>query len=242
MNLGVAASSTCLQIGLVDIPLTQFAVAATFTHPLDLTKVYVIHFSQLELPRAVVLISLAIGECRLCHHYHLVGNQPCFPPCDTRSGKLVGLVYTQASQRVCYGRCRTHLYALARMSLSRDRSRKVCFALLPLHSYLSYSCANHVSLYCTIGQDSKNPTRLILAAAIAGGLGGIAGNPADVLLVRMTSDSLRKPEDRYRYRHAIDGLIRLVREEGVRALARGLGTNTVITVHLIIVTMLMLFS
>lgn len=55
----------------------------------------------------------------------------------------------------------------------------------------------------------------------------MAGNPADVLLVRMTSDSLRKPADRYLYKNAFDGLIRLVREEGVAALGRGLGANTV---------------
>ena len=55
----------------------------------------------------------------------------------------------------------------------------------------------------------------------------------------MTSDSLRKPQDRYKYKHAIDGLIRLVREEGVGALARGLGANTVSIVHLMFVIMLM---
>jgi len=76
------------------------------------------------------------------------------------------------------------------------------------------------------GKESKNPTRLILCAAVAGGLGGIAGNPADILLVRMTSDSLRDPKDQYRYRNAIEGLVRLVREEGPGALARGLGANT----------------
>ena len=67
---------------------------------------------------------------------------------------------------------------------------------------------------------------MILAAAAAGGLGGVAGNPADIILVRMTSDSLRDPKEQYRYRNAVDGLIRLVREEGTAALGRGLGANT----------------
>ncbi|ELU44469.1 hypothetical protein AG1IA_01498 [Rhizoctonia solani AG-1 IA] len=72
---------------------------------------------------------------------------------------------------------------------------------------------------CILG---KRPTavQLIVAGGIAGGLGGIAGNPADVLLVRMTTDEVRPEKDRFRYKHAIDGLIRLVREEGVSALAR----------------------
>ncbi|KAH7914457.1 mitochondrial carrier domain-containing protein [Hygrophoropsis aurantiaca] len=67
--------------------------------------------------------------------------------------------------------------------------------------------------------------KLLLAAGAAGGLGGIAGNPADILLVRMTSDSLRPPEKRYGYRNAITGLISLVKEDGVKGLGRGLGTN-----------------
>ncbi|KAG6919554.1 hypothetical protein DXG01_004217 [Tephrocybe rancida] len=69
-------------------------------------------------------------------------------------------------------------------------------------------------------------TRLILAAGLAGGLGGIAGNPADILLVRMTSDSIRPPEKRYSYGNALTGLISLIKEEGVRGLARGLIPNT----------------
>jgi len=67
---------------------------------------------------------------------------------------------------------------------------------------------------------------LILIASLAGGLGGVAGNPADILLVRMTSDSIRPPEKRYGYPNAVRGLISLVKEEGMRGLARGLGPNT----------------
>jgi len=67
---------------------------------------------------------------------------------------------------------------------------------------------------------------LLLAASVAGGLGGIAGNPADILLIRMTSDSIRPPEKRYGYSNALGGLVSLAKSEGVRGLTRGLGTNT----------------
>lgn len=50
---------------------------------------------------------------------------------------------------------------------------------------------------------------------------------ADILLVRMTSDSLKPPEQRYGYRNALAGLSSLMREEGVKSLCRGLGTNSV---------------
>ncbi|KAJ7071389.1 mitochondrial carrier [Mycena amicta] len=67
---------------------------------------------------------------------------------------------------------------------------------------------------------------LIAAASVAGGLGGIVGNPADIILVRMTSDSMRPLENRYRYSNAITGLFSLAKEEGLRGLGRGIGTNT----------------
>ncbi|KAJ7748527.1 mitochondrial carrier [Mycena maculata] len=67
---------------------------------------------------------------------------------------------------------------------------------------------------------------LIAAASFAGGLGGIVGNPADIILVRMTSDSMRPPDKRYGYSNAVTGLFSLAKEEGIRGLGRGLGTNT----------------
>lgn len=53
--------------------------------------------------------------------------------------------------------------------------------------------------------------------------------PEDIILVRMTSDSTRLPEQRYNYKHAIDGLVKLVKEEGLKGLTRGLTPNTVRT-------------
>uniref|UniRef100_A0A0W0G6Q6 RNA helicase n=1 Tax=Moniliophthora roreri TaxID=221103 RepID=A0A0W0G6Q6_MONRR len=64
--------------------------------------------------------------------------------------------------------------------------------------------------------------QLLLAASFAGALGGIA----DILLVRMTSDPIKPPEKRYNYSNAITGLISLIKEEGVKGLARGVGPNT----------------
>lgn len=52
------------------------------------------------------------------------------------------------------------------------------------------------------------------------------GNPADVLNVRMQNDLALPAEQRRNYKHALDGLIRLIREEGWSALMRGLIANT----------------
>lgn len=90
----------------------------------------------------------------------------------------------------------------------------------------------------------KSTANLILAASVAGGLGGIAGNPAgelvscpgthvlnqftqDILLIRMTSDSVRPPDKQYRYTNVLSGLVSLLKAEGIPGLTRGLGTNTV---------------
>lgn len=68
--------------------------------------------------------------------------------------------------------------------------------------------------------------KLILMSSFSGFLGGIVGNPADVLNVRMQHDAALPAADRRNYRHAIDGLVRVTREEGVGALFRGVWPNS----------------
>lgn len=68
---------------------------------------------------------------------------------------------------------------------------------------------------------------LVLAAAVSGMLGAISGCPADLLVVRMTTDSMRPPAQQHRYRNVFDGLYRIVREEGATGLLRGIMPNTV---------------
>jgi len=73
---------------------------------------------------------------------------------------------------------------------------------------------------------SPSLINLILMSSAAGFLGGIAGNPGDVMNVRMQSDFGKPPEDRRNYKHVVDGLIRMVREEGASSLFRGVGANS----------------
>ncbi|KAF1996397.1 mitochondrial carrier [Amniculicola lignicola CBS 123094] len=67
----------------------------------------------------------------------------------------------------------------------------------------------------------------ITSAALAGGVAGIVGNPAEVVLVRMCADGAKPVSERFNYRNAIDALIRIGREDGVAAYYRGLGPNIV---------------
>ncbi|KAF5565863.1 hypothetical protein FNAPI_1411 [Fusarium napiforme] len=62
---------------------------------------------------------------------------------------------------------------------------------------------------------------LLATAWCSGFAGGLAGNFADVLNVRMQHDGSLPSHQRHNYRHVGDGMVRLVREEGIGAYMRG---------------------
>lgn len=67
---------------------------------------------------------------------------------------------------------------------------------------------------------------LIAIASVSGFLGGIVGNPADVLNVRMQHDAALPAAERRNYKNAFDGLIRMCKEEGPKSLFRGVWPNS----------------
>ncbi|KAB5586040.1 mitochondrial carrier domain-containing protein [Coniochaeta sp. 2T2.1] len=78
-------------------------------------------------------------------------------------------------------------------------------------------------------QQSQSPPLLTLIAAssISGFVGGIVGNVADVLNVRMQHDAALPAQQRRNYNHALDGLVRMTREEGgLRSWFRGVWPNS----------------
>lgn len=66
----------------------------------------------------------------------------------------------------------------------------------------------------------------MFCSTAAGILGGAFGNPSDVVNVRMQNDGQLPLSQRRNYKNAIDGLIRICREEGAQVLLRGLGYST----------------
>ncbi|KAK2608140.1 hypothetical protein N8I77_006771 [Diaporthe amygdali] len=98
----------------------------------------------------------------------------------------------------------------------------------------TYSTARF-GLYNILAQHlkSKSPTgqlsswTTIGAAGVAGGLAGVIGNPAEVILVRMCADGAKPPPERANYPDAVRGLWRIARDEGLGNLARGLGPTVV---------------
>ncbi|KAF5005753.1 hypothetical protein FDECE_7825 [Fusarium decemcellulare] len=75
------------------------------------------------------------------------------------------------------------------------------------------------------GSTPSFPTLVALAAG-SGFLGGLAGNFADVLNVRMQHDAALPPAERRNYRHAFDGMVRMAREEGPKSMFRGWWPNS----------------
>ncbi|KAK0613756.1 mitochondrial carrier domain-containing protein [Immersiella caudata] len=67
---------------------------------------------------------------------------------------------------------------------------------------------------------------LVAMASASGFVGGLAGNAADVLNVRMQHDAALPAAQRRNYAHAIDGLVRMTREEGLASWFRGVGPNS----------------
>ncbi|TEB39094.1 mitochondrial carrier [Coprinellus micaceus] len=104
--------------------------------------------------------------------------------------------------------------------LTASLMRQMSYSLVRLGSY------ERMKEHFSKGGKKPKTWELLIAASVAGGLGGVAGNPADVLLVRMTSDFVKPPEQRYNYSNAVSGLVSLVKEEGMKGLTRGIGTNT----------------
>ncbi|XP_044469590.1 mitochondrial uncoupling protein 5-like [Mangifera indica] len=61
----------------------------------------------------------------------------------------------------------------------------------------------------------------ILAGLIAGGIGAVVGNPADVAMVRMQADGRLPPTQRRNYKSVVDAITRMAKQEGVTSLWRG---------------------
>ncbi|KAJ8091379.1 hypothetical protein PM082_015097 [Marasmius tenuissimus] len=147
----------------------------------------------------------------------------CTHPLDLTKVRMQTLKPVAGTKHSTFSVIRTSISEFGLRSLytglSASLMRQMSYSLVRLGAY--------EEIKSRISKTQKPTTsQLLLAGCIAGGLGGIAGNPADILLVRMTSDPIKPPEKRYNYSNAISGLVSLVKEEGVKGLTRGIGPNT----------------
>ena len=116
------------------------------------------------------------------------------------------------------------LYAGLSASLLRQATystvRFGCYEGLKMHRLeelrLSGSKKTNLSMFETIGY-----------SLASGALGGVAGNPADLVNVRMQNDAKLPIDQRRNYSHVGEALLRVARTEGVPALWNGVGPNII---------------
>ncbi|RDW75610.1 mitochondrial carrier-4 [Coleophoma crateriformis] len=101
-------------------------------------------------------------------------------------------------------------------------------SLLRQITYSTTRFAVYEELKQALTTKDSSPTfpALIAMASASGFLGGVVGNPADVLNVRMQHDAALPKQNRRNYKNAVDGLVRMTREEGWKSLFRGVWPNS----------------
>jgi len=77
------------------------------------------------------------------------------------------------------------------------------------------------------GQKTISFKQRCIASVMAGGLGAIVGNPADLALIRMQTDKTLPKEEMRNYKNVGDAFSRIVREEGFFSLFKGVGPTMV---------------
>ncbi|KAI5956999.1 DIC1 [Candida jiufengensis] len=83
-------------------------------------------------------------------------------------------------------------------------------------------------LYINKTHNQKPTTGVLLPMSmIAGALGGLVGNPSDVVNIRMQNDSTLPINQRRNYKNAFDGIYQIIKNENISSLFRGLSPNLV---------------
>jgi solute carrier family 25 oxoglutarate transporter 11 len=77
------------------------------------------------------------------------------------------------------------------------------------------------------GQKTISFGQKCVASLMAGAIGAFVGNPADLALIRLQTDSTLPAAQRRNYKHVGDAFTRIVRDEGPLALWKGVGPTMV---------------
>lgn len=96
--------------------------------------------------------------------------------------------------------------------------------LLRQATYTTTRLGIYTWLFETFSSKDGSPPGFLMKAALgmsAGASGAFVGTPAEVALIRMTSDGSLPPEKQRKYKSVFDALIRIYREEGLKTLWRG---------------------
>merc|ERR1719219_1275193 len=96
--------------------------------------------------------------------------------------------------------------------------------LLRQATYTTTRLGIYTWLFENFSSPDGSPPNFFMKAALgmtAGATGAFVGTPAEVALIRMTSDGHLPPDKRRNYKNVFDALFRMYREEGITTLWRG---------------------
>ncbi|XP_040845380.1 mitochondrial dicarboxylate carrier isoform X1 [Ochotona curzoniae] len=161
------------------------------------------------------------GEARVSRWY-FGGLASCGAACCTHPLDLLK-VHLQTQQEV-----KLRMTGMALQVVRRD-------GILALYNGLSASLCRQMTYSLTrfaiyesvrdrLSKGSQGPLPFhhkVLLGGISGLTGGFVGTPADLVNVRMQNDMKLHPQQRRNYAHALDGLFRVFREEGLKKLFSG---------------------
>ncbi|KAI1825378.1 putative dicarboxylate carrier protein [Xylaria intraflava] len=101
-------------------------------------------------------------------------------------------------------------------------------SLLRQMTYSTVRIGLYEDLKGRVTPEGQKPTLplLIGLSSFTGLLGGLAGNAADVVNVRMQQDAALPASQRRHYRHGLDGMIKMARSEGLLSWFRGVWPNS----------------
>ncbi|KAH6889832.1 mitochondrial dicarboxylate transporter [Thelonectria olida] len=105
------------------------------------------------------------------------------------------------------------------LSASFLRQGTYSTARFGIHSLLSQKVLAYT------GEKRLSVSSNIACAGLAGGIAGLVGNPAEVVLVRMCADGAKSQAQRFHYSNAVEALVRVSREEGFQAFGKGITAN-----------------
>ncbi|KAL0075580.1 mitochondrial carrier domain-containing protein [Phycomyces blakesleeanus] len=93
------------------------------------------------------------------------------------------------------------------------------------YSTVRFGAYDKLKYQFTSNNEKLSIWKMLLCSSAAGAMGGACGNPGDIINVRMQNDGSLAPNMRRNYKHALDGVVRMTREEGLGSLFRGIGPN-----------------
>lgn len=175
-------------------------VAATCTHPLDLAKVRM----QTAGNAAQASASAQAPVKKLGMVGTLVGvmkNEGVFKIYQGLSASLL--------RQATYSTARFGVYEFLKEQVKQRQVRR-------LAPEMGIAQAQAQSLSTMV---------LLPLSMVAGLIGGVVGNPADVVNVRMQNDRSAPVENRRNYKNALDGIRRMVVEEGPKSIFKGIVPN-----------------